>query len=736
MQQQAIHITVALLTDAGEAGEPQPRRSEEGAVVAELLAGRTDRDGRALPDWLVDGCVASVGLPVGMAARASAVQAECWAWLLAPGAPDLVAIAPTGSGKTLAFLVPALCHLLAHPPAADASWPAADASGATPATPRVLVLAPTRELCLQTATATERIFAAVCADPRASAADPAATLALACVYGGVDFHRQRRRLLASPAEGGGGAAEGGEAAAQPPRLIVATPGRLLALCGEVPESTRARQRAAAAANAAAAGGARGRASRGGGLDGGAEEEAGEALAPACALHAVSLLVLDEADRLLDMGFEPDVLALRRLIGGGAPNGGGGGGGGGGASQGGGSSGHGASAPPWTQLFSATWEPRARALAASLLRPAAVHVTVGSSELAVAATVAQRFEVLAGAQLKGAARVRRLLAILKEFLGDLAPTDGARRAGGGPAAGAADGEDAGADGDALALASDEDEDEDERGREADDAAALDAAAAAAAPAPAPATAAAESGPRVIESGPRVILFVLHKQEAKSLARFLEANGFAAVPLHGDMSQAARLDALAAFRAGAARVLVATDVAARGLDVRGVSHVLNFSLGGSLETYVHRVGRCGRAGARGIAHSFVVDGDEATLGPLVAMLRRARAPVPDALVELGREWAAKAAKAAKAAAGAAGAGARAGTGTAVHGARGGDARGGGARGGGAPVSGGGGGGGGSDDEGYDSEAEARNANRERQLAAQKAKMSRERSQQKPGKHGRRK
>ncbi len=77
-----------------------------------------------------------------------------------------------------------------------------------------------------------------------------------------------------------------------------------------------------------------------------------------------------------------------------------------------------------------------------------------------------------------------------------------------------------------------------------------------------------------------------------------------------------------------------MAARGLDVPAVSHVINFSLGGSLDTYVHRVGRCGRAGRPGTAHTFVVEGDEALAAPLVALLQHNRQPVPRELAELVR------------------------------------------------------------------------------------------------------
>ena len=91
-------------------------------------------------------------------------------------------------------------------------------------------------------------------------------------------------------------------------------------------------------------------------------------------------------------------------------------------------------------------------------------------------------------------------------------------------------------------------------------------------------------------------------------------------------------MAAFRSGEVRILVATDVAARGLDVRHVTAVINTSLGMSIENYVHRCGRCGRAGATGIATTFVMDGDDALVPPLVELLDRSRQTVPPELRSL--------------------------------------------------------------------------------------------------------
>lgn len=103
--------------------------------------------------------------------------------------------------------------------------------------------------------------------------------------------------------------------------------------------------------------------------------------------------------------------------------------------------------------------------------------------------------------------------------------------------------------------------------------------------------------------RAIIFSATKRDADELARELNREGFPAAALHGDMNQIARNKTIERMRRGAIRLLVATDVAARGLDVSGVSHVINFDLPRFAEDYVHRIGRTGRAGASGIAISFV-------------------------------------------------------------------------------------------------------------------------------------
>jgi superfamily II DNA/RNA helicase len=103
--------------------------------------------------------------------------------------------------------------------------------------------------------------------------------------------------------------------------------------------------------------------------------------------------------------------------------------------------------------------------------------------------------------------------------------------------------------------------------------------------------------------RVIVFTRTKRQAQRVADDLAERGFKASPLHGDMAQVAREKAMQRFRDGTIEVLVATDVAARGIDVTGVSHVINYTCPEDEKTYLHRTGRTGRAGASGIAITFV-------------------------------------------------------------------------------------------------------------------------------------
>ena len=108
---------------------------------------------------------------------------------------------------------------------------------------------------------------------------------------------------------------------------------------------------------------------------------------------------------------------------------------------------------------------------------------------------------------------------------------------------------------------------------------------------------------MESPELAIVFGRTKRRVDELAEALQKRGYSADGLHGDLSQHQRDTVMRKFRDGSIDVLVATDVAARGLDVSGVSHVVNFDLPQDPESYVHRIGRTGRAGKEGTAWSFV-------------------------------------------------------------------------------------------------------------------------------------
>ena len=126
--------------------------------------------------------------------------------------------------------------------------------------------------------------------------------------------------------------------------------------------------------------------------------------------------------------------------------------------------------------------------------------------------------------------------------------------------------------------------------------------------------------------RVIVFSRTKHGADRVVRGLEANGITAAAIHGNKSQPHRERALKGFRDGTCKVLVATDIAARGIDVDGVSHVINFDLPNVPETYVHRIGRTARAGATGLAISFCI-GEERPYLCSIERLTRSTIPVVD-------------------------------------------------------------------------------------------------------------
>jgi ATP-dependent RNA helicase RhlE len=120
--------------------------------------------------------------------------------------------------------------------------------------------------------------------------------------------------------------------------------------------------------------------------------------------------------------------------------------------------------------------------------------------------------------------------------------------------------------------------------------------------------------------QVLVFTRTKFGANSVAEFLEKNGISAMALHGNKSQSARTQALAGFKSGEVRALVATDIAARGIDIDDLPHVVNYEIPNVTEDYVHRIGRTGRAGADGQAVNFVCLDEEGFMKDIEAFTKQ--------------------------------------------------------------------------------------------------------------------
>lgn len=241
---------------------------------------------------------------------------------------------------------------------------------------------------------------------------------------------------------------------------------------------------------------------------------------ACQLDEASFLVLDEADRMLDLGFEPHIRKIAESI----------------------------RADRQTLMFSATWPPAIRKLASEFLSHPA-RVVIGSQDLAASHSVTQIVEVV-----DAATRDAKLEDLLKKY---------------------------------------------HKSR-----------------------------------SNRVLVFVLYKKEASRVESLLQRRGWKAAAVHGDISQDKRTAAVEGFKSGEVPLLVATDVAARGLDIPDVEVVINYSFPLTTEDYVHRIGRTGRAGKTGVAHTlFVAANDKPRAGELINVLREANQTVPEALLAFG-------------------------------------------------------------------------------------------------------
>ncbi|WAQ92793.1 hypothetical protein PtA15_17A275 [Puccinia triticina] len=374
--------------------------------------------------------------------KPSPIQSAVWPVLMA--GRDVVGIAETGSGKTLAFGVPALQHILNGDKKSKAI--------------NVLVIAPTRELAMQTETTLSDLGKLV--------SPPIKSL---CVYGGVDKNIQRKALAGSAV-----------------RVVAGTPGRLLDLANE------------------------------GHLK----------------LDQVSWLILDEADRMLDKGFENDIRAIINLC---RP------------SRSGDSDGR------LTTMFSATWPTSVRRLAADFMHEP-VRILVGADELTASCSVEQTVEVLE--ETRG--KEWKLLSTLQQLGKDSLYN---------------------------------------------------------------------------KSKDKVIVFALYKKEASRLHEFLLRKGYQACCIEGNMSQDKRTKSLDDFMTGKSTILVATDVAARGLDIPKVEFVINVTFPLTIEDYIHRIGRTGRAGRTGKSITFFTDEDKSHAGELMRVLKDAGQVVPEALKQWG-------------------------------------------------------------------------------------------------------
>jgi len=133
--------------------------------------------------------------------------------------------------------------------------------------------------------------------------------------------------------------------------------------------------------------------------------------------------------------------------------------------------------------------------------------------------------------------------------------------------------------------------------------------------------------------KIIIFALYKKEAQRLETFLTRFGHQVACIHGDLPQLKRTEALQSFRTGQKSLLVATDVAARGLDIPDVEYVINYTFPLTIEDYVHRIGRTGRAGKTGISHTFFTHHDKSRSGELINLLKEAGEEVPDTMYKFG-------------------------------------------------------------------------------------------------------
>jgi ATP-dependent RNA helicase DBP3 len=133
--------------------------------------------------------------------------------------------------------------------------------------------------------------------------------------------------------------------------------------------------------------------------------------------------------------------------------------------------------------------------------------------------------------------------------------------------------------------------------------------------------------------RVLVFALYKKEAERLENSLRRDGYKCCSIHGNKNQQARTAALEQFKDGSCPLMIATDVAARGLDIPNVEAVINYTFPLTIEDYVHRLGRTARAGKSGVSITFFQPTDKSHAGELQQVLRQVGQPIPEELANFG-------------------------------------------------------------------------------------------------------
>merc|ERR1712050_793658 len=137
---------------------------------------------------------------------------------------------------------------------------------------------------------------------------------------------------------------------------------------------------------------------------------------------------------------------------------------------------------------------------------------------------------------------------------------------------------------------------------------------------------------VMDGSRILIFCETKRGGDQLTREMRLEGFPALCIHGDKKQEERDWVLKEFKEGKSPILVATDVASRGLDVKDIKYVINYEFPTQIEDYIHRVGRTGRAGALGSSYTFFTSDKAKHASALINVLKEARQPVPEELEKL--------------------------------------------------------------------------------------------------------